>query len=69
MGRPTGQAIGTKTVTNWGRFRHLISVLSDAESVDLCFVRDQEAGGSNPLAPTILFKDLAFILTSAPPLL
>jgi hypothetical protein len=30
-------------------------MLSDAESVDLCGVQDQEAGGSNPLAPTISF--------------
>ena len=30
---------------------------------------DQEVGGSNPLAPTILFKKLAFILSSASPLL
>jgi hypothetical protein len=32
------------------------TLLSDTESMKLLLVRDQEVGGSNPLAPTNLFK-------------
>jgi hypothetical protein len=32
------------------------TLLSDTESMKLFLVRDQEAGGSNPLAPTIPFR-------------
>ena len=33
-------------------------LLSDAESIELCLVRDQTVGGSNPLAPTKFTLDM-----------
>jgi len=52
-----GQSFGSIFGSNLASQNPTFSLLSDTESTKLFLVRDQEVGGSNPLAPTNYFRN------------